>query len=108
MATFTIKTMDIFDWDSFHAVFQQSMKFFKGYGRNMDAWIDCMSDLHGDRALSDHHLPADEQVQLVLHDAESFMQRCPHIALELIISTACVNRRYRESKSGIRVALIPE
>jgi hypothetical protein len=37
---------------SFHDVFGRTLKLFDGYGRNMNAWIDCMRDLHGVNALS--------------------------------------------------------
>ena len=33
----------IVDWSSFHAVFAEGMGFPEFYGRNMDAWIDCMT-----------------------------------------------------------------
>ena len=42
----TIDGAKIHDWDSFHDEFQQRMGFFEGYGRNLDAWIDCMSDMY--------------------------------------------------------------
>jgi RNAse (barnase) inhibitor barstar len=35
----------ITDWESFHAVFAEVFGFPSFYGRNMDAWIDCMSYL---------------------------------------------------------------
>ncbi len=34
------------DWESFHDEFQSSMGFFEGYGRNINAWIDCMTDMY--------------------------------------------------------------
>lgn len=33
----------ILDWQSFHDVFAEAMGFPSYYGRNMDAWIDCMT-----------------------------------------------------------------
>jgi RNAse (barnase) inhibitor barstar len=33
----------IIDWTSFHDVFQHTLGFPDFYGRNMDAWIDCMT-----------------------------------------------------------------
>jgi len=36
----------IVDWDSFHDEFQKQLGFFDGYGRNMDAWNDCMRDMY--------------------------------------------------------------
>jgi RNAse (barnase) inhibitor barstar len=35
----------ITDWESFHSVFQAAFGFPDFYGRNMNAWIDCMSYL---------------------------------------------------------------
>jgi hypothetical protein len=33
------------DWESFHAVFAEAFGFPDFYGRNMNAWIDCMTSL---------------------------------------------------------------
>jgi hypothetical protein len=35
----------ITDWPSFHDVFQRTLGFPNFYGRNMDAWIDCMTSV---------------------------------------------------------------
>ena len=34
---------EIGDWDTFHEVFAKAMGFPEFYGRNNNAWIDCMS-----------------------------------------------------------------
>jgi len=31
------------DWDNFHDVFADAFGFPDFYGRNMDAWVDCMT-----------------------------------------------------------------
>ena len=41
----TLQSKNITDWESFHTVFAKEMGFPDFYGRNMDAWIDCMSYL---------------------------------------------------------------
>ena len=41
----TIDGSEIKDWSSFHKVFRDEMDFFEGYGNNMNAWFDCMSDI---------------------------------------------------------------
>jgi hypothetical protein len=33
----------IYDWDSFHDTFATALGFPSFYGRNMDAWIDCLT-----------------------------------------------------------------
>ena len=35
----------IVDWASFHDVFQHILGFPDFYGRNMNAWIDCMTSV---------------------------------------------------------------
>jgi RNAse (barnase) inhibitor barstar len=36
----------ITDWPSFHDVFKQALGFPDFYGRNMNAWIDCLTYLN--------------------------------------------------------------
>ncbi len=108
MARFVIECSQILDRESFHIVFQDALKFFDGYGRNMDAWIDCMADFHGETSLSEYHLPVGESIELVLRDAENFRKRCPDLAIHLFECTACVNRRYIRRDRVERVRLIPE
>ncbi len=35
----------IHDWESFHIVFSETLGFPAFYGRNMNAWIDCLTSL---------------------------------------------------------------
>jgi RNAse (barnase) inhibitor barstar len=37
-----IPVSEIDDWESFHSVFQRELGFPAFYGRNMNAWIDCL------------------------------------------------------------------
>ena len=41
------------DWDSFHDLFAQLFEFPEYYGRNMDAWIDCMDEFTEELTLID-------------------------------------------------------
>jgi RNAse (barnase) inhibitor barstar len=45
MARIRLDTAEIVDWSSFHDACHRAFGFPDFYGRNMDAWIDCMSDL---------------------------------------------------------------
>ncbi len=53
-------------WESFHDVFAAAFGFPSFYGRNMDAWIDCMTSLDApdDGLTAIHGSPADP---VVLH-----------------------------------------
>ncbi len=107
MASFEIDAWKIRDWASFHDVFAEVLAFPEFYGRNLNAWIDCMSDLHGPTALGAHELPKDEPVELRIPGAEDLAERLPDVWLDLVACTAAVNRRYRESKSAARILLVP-
>ena len=52
------------DWDGFHDAFAAAFGFPGFYGRNMDAWIDCMTSLDApeDGMTSVHGTPADPLV----------------------------------------------
>ena len=62
----------ITDWDSFHDVFARLLGFPVFYGRNMNAWIDCMTSLDapGDGMTTIHGDAADPVVLHVV-DASS-------------------------------------
>jgi RNAse (barnase) inhibitor barstar len=57
------------DWESFHDVFAAAFGFPSFYGRNMDAWIDCMTSLDApdDGLTSVHGNPTDPVVLHVEH-----------------------------------------
>ena len=106
MATFEIDGAEISDGSSFHDVFARVFRFPDFYGRNMDAWNDCMSDLHGPTALSGHELPENEPVAIYLRDAESFAERCPDVFRSFIACTAFVNGKYEKLGSPVRISLV--
>jgi Barstar (barnase inhibitor) len=43
-----IPTDRIIDWNSFHDVFSELLGFPEFHGRNMNAWIDCLTDVDDD------------------------------------------------------------
>src|SRR5206468_3739159 len=106
MASFEIDGDEIFDWPSFHSTFSRVMKFPDFYGRTMDAWIDCMSDLHGTNALCGHHLPEGESIVLRILGIRALNQRCPGLIQELAECTSAVNRRYISMGTKACVSLV--
>lgn len=59
------------DWDSFHSVFAASFGFPDFYGRNMNAWIDCMTALDApDHGMTSLHGSASNPVVLYLDNAD--------------------------------------
>ena len=95
--TVTIDLRDITDDVSFHAVFARAMGFPAFYGKNMDAWIDCMSSLdlpqHG---MTKVHAPPNGVFVLELLNVQDFKKRCPTLYDDLIECAAFVNWRRME------------
>jgi hypothetical protein len=94
-----IPTDLIADWDSFHEVFAKALGFPSFYGRNMDAWIDCMTyaDEADAQMLSPAVLPG-ELLTLRIDNAADFAARCPEQFKALVECTAFVN--YRRIETG--------
>jgi hypothetical protein len=58
MTVVMLDTRRILDWNTFHDVFAEAFGFPDFYGRNMNAWIDCMSSLGEPRdAMTSVHAP---------------------------------------------------
>ncbi len=55
--------LQITDWDTFHDAFAATLGFPGFYGRNMDAWIDCVTSVDRDDGMtavrSSAHLSVD-------------------------------------------------
>jgi RNAse (barnase) inhibitor barstar len=94
-----IDTRRICDWDSFHDVFAEAFGFPAFYGRNLDAWIDCLGSL--DRPLEGMtavHVQPGEVVSLLLDHVDDFAQRCPEQYAAIVECSALVN--WRRATSG--------
>lgn len=87
----TIPVERITDWPSFHDVFAQALGFPDFYGRNMDAWIDCMTYL--DDGLTTVTVPPGEVLHLRIDNPFEFKRRCPELYDALIECSAFVNYR---------------
>lgn len=95
----SIPTKQIADWATFHELFAEALGFPAFYGRNMNAWIDCMTDADDaetgmvQRAVQPGHL-----MTLQIDDADDFAARCPEQFNAVIECTAFVN--YRRVEMG--------
>ena len=84
----------IADWDSFHAVFAEAFGFPGFYGRNLNAWIDCMTSLDApEDGMTTIHAPPGGVVTLLLEHVDDFARRCPAQYDALIECSAFVNAR---------------
>ncbi len=96
MARVRLNSDKIADWQSFHQSCKEAMGFQDFYGMNMNAWIDCLSDLYKDTGMTRFRLSEGEAVHIEGTDTESFKSRLPEILDALIECSAFVNQRYVE------------
>lgn len=106
MRIVTIDLARVTDWDTFHAVFAESMGFPGFYGKNMDAWIDCMTYVDDrDAGMSRVTVEPGEVLTLQLESIDGFATRCPEQYAALIECTAFVNWRRIETGDNAVLAL---
>ncbi len=101
-----IDTREIIDRASFHDVFAKAFGFPGFYGRNMDAFIDCLSYLDDPKAeMTAVHAPAGGVVVLQLDHAKSLAERLPELYADVIECASFVNWRRTESGEEPLIAL---
>ena len=106
MATVRLNTKQITDKASFHLVCEGAFGFPGFYGRNMDAWIDCMSYLTEDAEMTRFILSENEMLHIEITDTEDFNSRLPQVFNDLLACTAFVNQRYIKAGETTRISLI--
>jgi RNAse (barnase) inhibitor barstar len=105
-STVRINGDEIQDWDTFHNVFAETFGFPGFYGRNMDAWIDCMSYLAEPEAeMTTIHTTDGGVVTLVVENADSLKERCPEQYSALVECAGFVNWRLTERNEPAVLAL---
>ncbi|MBA4489267.1 barstar family protein [Paracoccus sp. S1E-3] len=93
-------------WQAFHDTFSTKLGFPDFYGRNMDAWIDCMSSLgDADGGLTSVHLAPGEVLTIRVTDQKALQDRHPDIWAGLVDGAAFVNWRAIESGNRALIAL---
>ena len=90
----TIPTQSIKDWETFHSIFQKVLGFPSFYGKNMDAWIDCMTYIDDPSAgMTTITIDKGDIMILKMIDAADFKKRCPDEFNDLLECSAFVNYR---------------
>ena|SRR3989442_1218280 len=86
----------IHDWDSFHDVSARELGFPSFYGRNLNAWIDCLTYLDEGDGMSRFKLGPGEILELELSGSQNLKQRASEIVDALVDTVRFVNERYVE------------
>ena len=107
--TVRIDVHTVRDAKSFHEVFAKAMGFPATYGRNMDAWIDCMSSLDKPAAgMTKVHAKAGGMVLLHLDKAGDFAKHSPELFAQFLDAVAFVNWRQVEAGRPALLAMAYE
>jgi len=103
----TIDFSLIHDWDSFHSMFSDKMGFPDFYGRNMNAWIDCMSFIDDPKAgMSKVTVVPNDNLDIVVVGTENMSIKYPEILQEFFVCTSFVNQRFIESGASTRIRIV--
>ena len=101
-----IDANSIVDCESFHSVFAAAFGFPPFYGRNMDAWIDCLSYLDDPGSgMTAVHVDYGQTLSVVIEHAQDFKARCPNLFSALVECAAFVNWRRIEAGQDPVLAL---
>ena len=84
----------ILDWKSFHDEFAAVFGFPDFYGRNMNAWIDCMTSLdEPDHGMTRIHPAKGCVLTMQLENVAPFREQHPDLYAAIIECAALVNWR---------------
>ena len=93
MPIIDVPVSQITDWESFHDTFATRLGFPDFYGRNMDAWIDCLTYRNEDDGMASVVVEPGDVLTLQLDEGRAFAQRCPDQYSAVIKGAAFVNWR---------------
>ena len=101
-----IECDNISDWLSFHSEFSRVFGFPGFYGKNMDAWIDCMSSLNNpEEGMTTIHCEEGKRITIELKNAKKLKENHPEIFNAINECTAFVNYRLINSNQYAVLAL---
>lgn len=98
-----IECQRINDWESFHDEFDRVFGFPDFYGRNMNAWIDCLTAIDSpEDGMTRIHCENGKCLTIKLENARSFKERCPEQYAAVVECSAFVNwRRIEQGESSV-------
>jgi RNAse (barnase) inhibitor barstar len=104
VAVVVIPVQEIVDWTTFHEVFARLLRFPDYYGRNANAFIDCLGDLA--RGLDVPPLLSEgETLTIDLGDISRFRGRCPEQFAAIVDWIGWVNEQCLDEERPARLIL---
>lgn len=84
----------ITDWEAFHTQSAEAFGFPSFYGRNMNAWIDCLTYVREGDGMSRFVLGPEEPLVIEIVGADVFQKQAREIFAAFVECIAFVNRRH--------------
>jgi hypothetical protein len=108
MAKVKLDGAQIKDWEAFHVACQREFGFPDYYGRNMDAWVDCLSYLRDEEGMSKFRLAENEVLEIEIAHSAQLKQNQPEILDELTFCVEAINDRYADygEKPALKLLLL--
>ena len=99
----------VVDEPTFHSEFAKALGFPATYGRNLDAWVDCVSTMRdGSGRMTSLHLSANETLVLQVDHVGAFVTHAPKLFAALHDLAAFVNLRVSMEGKAPIIALAYE
>ena len=106
MPTVRLDARKITGWAAFHEECATAFGFPECYGRNMSAWIDCLSGMRDDDGMSSFVLGPDDMLHIEVAHSGSLRQTAPAILAALEDCVAEVNERCAEQGENPALSLL--
>jgi len=108
MPTAVIDGATIRDWDSFHDECARVFGFPTFYGRNLNAFVDCLNYLEQDVGMTKFVLKPGETLEVRVNGSATLRNAAPDILQALRDSIGHINRDYEERGLPALVRLVEE
>lgn len=108
MASVQLNGEQLTSWEDFHAQCAMAFGFPEFYGRNLDAFIDCLSYLRDEDGMSKFRLQPDEVLRVEVSHSEALRLKAPDILTELTFCMDALNERYADygEKPALELVLL--
>ena len=106
MARCRLDGAQIHDVASFHAASQKAFGFPQSYGHSMDAWVDCLSYLRDEEAMSSIRLGDDEVLSIEVVNIDAWRLNAPELLEEMTYLIGAINERYDDYGEKPALALV--
>ena len=91
-------------WEEFHDECSTTFGFPGFYGRNRDAWIDCLTDIDGGLTRAD--LQTKEDLLISIENSSTWVTQAPAVVTEFVLLVQDVNIRFKETGLAKKVAVV--